>query len=173
MNFKKLNSDTLMNMSKKFIFQLQPAILKNISGIFLTFLWLIIFFTSCEAQKLPVKELSIERDGKLIATVKAEIAESHEEKTKGLMHRKNLPEGEGMLFVYDRDQPMSFWMVNTIIPLSIAFLSNEGRIIEIKDMYPNNKNSVSSGRSCRYALEVPQGWFTNVGVKIGDLVIIK
>ena len=134
---------------------------------------IIIFISSCEAQKLPVKELSIEREGRLIATVKAEIAESQEEKSKGLMHRKNLPEGEGMLFVYEHDQIMSFWMLNTIIPLSIAFISYDGKIIDIKDMYPNNKNSVTSSRSVRYALEVPQGWFTNVGVKTGDLVIIK
>ncbi|MCL2184512.1 MAG: DUF192 domain-containing protein [Treponema sp.] len=130
----------------------------------------IFIISSCDTQKLPVKELSIERDGQVITIVKAEIAEKQEEKTKGLMHRKNLADGEGMLFIFEQDQIMSFWMVNTVIPLSIAFITSDGRIFDIKNMYPNDKNSVSSSRSGRYALEVPQGWFTNVGVKIGDIV---
>jgi uncharacterized membrane protein (UPF0127 family) len=75
-----------------------------------------------------------------------------------------------MLFVYDSDQIMSFWMKNTNIPLSIAFIAFDGRIIEIKDMYPHDENSVLSSRSVRYALEVPQGWFLRAGIIPGDVV---
>jgi len=137
----------------------------------------IIFFSlcliSCNTQKLPVTDLTIERDGQIIAVVKAEIAETDEEKAQGLMYRKKLPDGEGMFFVFESDQILSFWMKNTFIPLSIAYISYDGRIIDIKDMYPHDTNSVVSSRSVRYALEVPQGWFSRVGVRTGDIVIIK
>ena len=95
--------------------------------------------------------------------VKAEIAVTQEERTKGLMHRKNLADGEGMFFVFDRDEVLSFWMKNTSIPLSIAFIAYDGRIVEIKNMYPMDVNSTQSGRSVRYALEAPQGWFPAPG----------
>jgi uncharacterized membrane protein (UPF0127 family) len=133
----------------------------------------VIFLLSCTTQKLPVREFPIERDGQKITAVKAEIARSEEERNQGLMFRKNLPDGEGMLFVYERDQVLSFWMKNTNIPLSIAFIASDGRIVDIKDMYPHDENSVLSTRSVRYALEVPQGWFSRAGVRHGDIIIIK
>ncbi|MDR3019483.1 MAG: DUF192 domain-containing protein, partial [Treponema sp.] len=117
-------------------------------------------------------ELLIEREGERVAVIKTEIAKTQEERNQGLMHRKSLPDGEGMLFVFERDQIMSFWMKNTLIPLSIAFIASDGRILEIKNMYPNDQNSVLSSRSARYALEVPQGWFARAGVVIGDVVVI-
>jgi uncharacterized membrane protein (UPF0127 family) len=129
-------------------------------------------YISCTSKKLPVKEIPIERDGQVITVVKAEIAITQEERNKGLMYRKSLQDGEGMLFVFDRDDIMSFWMKNTYIPLSIAFIANNGRIIDIKDMYPHNTNSVKSSRSVRYALEAPQGWFLRAGVKEGDNIKI-
>jgi len=127
---------------------------------------------SCSKHKLPVKEIPIERDGRRIAVVKAEIASAQEERNKGLMFRKKLPDGEGMLFVFEADQVLSFWMKNTYIPLSIAFITHDGRIIDIKDMYPHDTSSVLSSRSVRYALEAPQGWFSRSGVRIGDTVNI-
>jgi len=140
-------------------------------------IWFIILFSffsminSCSARKLPAREISIEREGQVIAVLKAEIAETSEEHEKGLMYRDKLPDGEGMFFIYDRDRVLSFWMKNTYIPLSIAFISYDGRIIDIKDMYPNDETAVSSSRSVRYALEVPQGWFLRVGVREGDIVV--
>jgi len=134
--------------------------------------WLIIlfvFFISCSGQKLPVQEITIERDGQPITSVKAEIARTEEERNKGLMHRKNLKDGEGMLFIYDRDDILSFWMKNTLVPLSIAFITSEGRIIEIKDMYPGDLKNVTSSRSARFALETPQGWFARAGIQTGDI----
>ena len=140
------------------------------SRIFAPF-WLIIFFISCSNQTLPVRELPIERDGTVLAVVKAEIAAKQEERSKGLMYRKSINDGEGMLFIFENDQVLSFWMKNTYIPLSIAFISWDGRIIDIKDMYPLDENTVSSSRSVRYALEVPQGWFTRTGIQVGDRVV--
>ncbi|MFP4383093.1 MAG: DUF192 domain-containing protein [Spirochaetia bacterium] len=102
--------------------------------------------------------------------LKVEIAVTHEEKQRGLMHRENLAENEGMLFVYEEDRVMSFWMKNTTIPLSIAFLSKEGEIIDIKNLTPRSERSVQSSRSVRYALEVNQGFFSRHGIQEGDRV---
>jgi uncharacterized membrane protein (UPF0127 family) len=88
------------------------------------------------------------------------------------MFRKRLADGEGMLFIFERDEALSFWMKNTLIPLSIAFIASDGRIIDIKDMRPLDLSSVKSSRSVRYALEVPQGWFNRVNVRPGDKIII-
>ena len=128
---------------------------------------------ACSPQKLKTAALVIERTGAEPVEITAEIAKTDQERSQGLMHRKKLPDGEGMLFVFDRDQQLSFWMKNTIIPLSIAFIASDGRITEIKDMQPLDENSVRSGRSVRYALEVPQGWFGRAGIKAGDVVIIR
>jgi uncharacterized membrane protein (UPF0127 family) len=129
-------------------------------------------FTVCSQNKLPVKEIPIERDGQRIAVVKSEIAASHEERNNGLMFRKKLPDGKGMLFVFESDQVLTFWMKNTSIPLSIAYIAHDGKIIDIKDMIPHDTSSVVSSRSVRYALEVPQGWFSRAGVRTGDIVKI-
>jgi uncharacterized membrane protein (UPF0127 family) len=84
------------------------------------------------------------------------------------MNRPSLPDGEGMLFVFEREQILSFWMKNTLIPLSIAFSRTDGRIAEIRDMQALDITTVRSARSARYALEVPQGWFTRAGIAPGD-----
>jgi len=141
-------------------------------GSWLIFFFLLFSFACCSQQKLPVQDILIERDGVEVALVKAEIARTKEERSKGLMHRKELPDGEGMLFIFERDEVLSFWMKNTLVPLSIAFIASDGRIIDIRDMYPHDENSVRSSRSLRYALEVPQGWFSRAGVKSYDVVKI-
>jgi uncharacterized membrane protein (UPF0127 family) len=135
-------------------------------------LWIFLFVTSCvNAENKPqaeliTKELAISTG----ATVSAEIAATDGERAKGLMWRTALNDGAGMLFVYDRDIQMSFWMKNTLIPLSIAFISSKGEILEIRDMEPQDTRPVRSERSCRYALEVPQGWFSRAGIRPGDTI---
>jgi uncharacterized membrane protein (UPF0127 family) len=139
------------------------------------FLLLVINATlgACASQKLETAVFHIVRPDAVPVSITVEIARTAEEQAKGLMHRKELPDGEGMIFVHDRDQYLSFWMKNTIIPLSIAFIASDGRIIEIKDMQPLDLSSVKSSRSVRYALETPQGWFTRAGIQPGDRVIIN
>ncbi|MCL2210683.1 MAG: DUF192 domain-containing protein [Treponema sp.] len=136
-------------------------------------LFIILSFTSCNSQKLPVREISIEREGQTIASVKAEVARTQAQRSEGLMFREKLSDGYGMIFIFETDQILSFWMKNTLIPLSIAFIAADGRIIDIKSMYPKDENTVNSSRSCRYALEVPLGWFSRTGVKEGDIVKIE
>lgn len=84
------------------------------------------------------------------------------------MYRKSLEEGKGMLFVFDYDQKASFWMKNTSIPLSLAYLSKDGTVTQIVDLQPYSQEPNVSTFSVRYVLEVPQGWFAKVGVKEGD-----
>ena len=100
----------------------------------------------------------------------AEIAEKPEERNFGFMERKTIPDGTGMLFVFEKDQILSFWMKNTPHPLSIAYIDSKGKIRDIFDMTPYSLASVVSTVSVRYALEVPQGWFDKVGIKKGDIV---
>jgi uncharacterized membrane protein (UPF0127 family) len=103
--------------------------------------------------------------------IDAEVADDTDEKTIGLMGRKELPEGRGMLFVFSRPQPMGFWMKDTLIPLSIAYINEAGMIREIHDMQPLDENSVGSVfQDLVYALEVPQGWFSKNGILAGDKV---
>ncbi len=104
--------------------------------------------------------------GETVLTV--EVAKTTEDRSRGLMYRKSLPENSGMLFVYDRDQNLSFWMKNTEIPLSIAFISRDGTIREIRHMQPFSEEPVVSEYAVRYALEVPQGTFERIGVGAGD-----
>jgi len=139
------------------------------------FLFLLLIFLNaglgaCASHKLETAVLSIAREGSTPVEITVELARTEEEKAQGLMHRKKLPDGEGMIFIYDRDQMMSFWMKNTLIPLSIAYIAADGRIIEIKDMQPLDLSSIKSSRSVRYALETPQGWFDRAGVQAGDVV---
>jgi uncharacterized membrane protein (UPF0127 family) len=142
-------------------------------------LWILALFSgivltsgACRAQSLEHKELTIERAGAQPVTERAEIARTADEKERGLMVRKSLADGNGMLFVFDRDQIMSFWMKNTLIPLSIAYIRSDGGIAEIRNMRPLDETPVRSSRSVRYALEVPQGWFDRAGVKAGDRLLL-
>ena len=100
--------------------------------------------------------------------LRIEIARTEEEQAKGLMFRKTLPEDHGMLFPYEADRKLSFWMKDTAIPLSIAFIAADGTIKEIYDMKPFSLNTVSSRQSVRFALEVNQGLFSRLGIEVGD-----
>ena len=101
---------------------------------------------------------------------KVEVVRGSEEKALGLMHRKKLGPREGMLFVYSRDRRLAFWMKDTIVPLSIAFLSSGAEITQIERMKPLDLTPVKSVFSVRYALEVTQGAFVELGVAEGDRV---
>ncbi len=131
---------------------------------------LILPFASCKTKKLAVKELTITRSDGTTITVKAEIAQTEEERNHGFMERKNIPDGTGMLFIFDRDQILSFWMKNTPHPLSIAYFDSHGKIRNIYDMTPFSLTPIKSTVSVRYALEVPQGWFRENNINVGDIV---
>jgi uncharacterized membrane protein (UPF0127 family) len=104
--------------------------------------------------------------------VRVEVADDIFERARGLMDRTTLGENRGMLFVYPDEQRLSFWMRNTLIPLSIAFIDSQRRIIDIQDMKPldDEPPSYVSAEPAQYALEVNQGFFEERSVKVGDRV---
>ena len=130
-------------------------------------------FVSCKTKKLPVKDITIVRQDGTRFTVSAEIAEKAEDRNHGFMERKNIPDGTGMLFVFERDQILSFWMKNTPHPLSIAYIDSKGKIRNIYDMTPYSLASIVSTVKVRYALEVPQGWYKKNGITEGDVVLLN
>ena len=112
----------------------------------------------------------IDASGGKKVEVLVEIADGPFEQARGLMHRTALGEDRGMLFVYPEERPLSFWMKNTLIPLSIAYIDSEGRITDILNMKPldDRPPHYVSSESVQYALEVNQGFFEERGVKVGD-----
>ena len=102
--------------------------------------------------------------------VEVEIADDTPEQTRGLMERTALGEDRGMLFVYPDEEVRSFWMKNTLIPLSIAFIASDGSIVDLQDMKPldDDPPHYVSAEPARYALEVNKGYFEEHGIKVGD-----
>ena len=126
---------------------------------------------SCQS-KLEKRNLTIlKADGTKISVL-AEIAVKPEDRNRGFMERKNIPQGTGMLFVFENDQILNFWMKNTPTPLSIAYISKDGKIKDILDMQPFSLADITSSGYVRYALEVPQGWFKKNGIAVGDAIKI-
>jgi len=101
-------------------------------------------------------------------TVRAEVARSPAEREEGLMNRETLPAGRGMLFVFPDLQIRSFWMKNTFLPLDIAYLDDELRIVDLQTMEPQSEDLHSSAMPAMFALEVPAGWFAEREIEIGD-----
>ena len=143
---------------------------KNILFFFVLFQ---VALVSCkDASRLPTMELMIQRGDGSEVKVTAEIADTEETRNRGFMEREQIPDGTGMLFVFERDQILSFWMKNTPHPLSIAYIDSTGKIRDIYHMTPFSMANWTSTVSVRYALEVPQGWFEKEGVVVGDKVLI-
>ncbi len=122
-------------------------------------------FAAHAGAALPTTNLSIGGH-----KVVAELATKPDERATGLMDRFSLQPDHGMLFVFDKTEPLAFWMKNTYIPLSIAFIDERGRIVNIEDMAPQTEITHWSTAPARYALEMRKGWFSERGVKPGDRV---
>ncbi len=113
--------------------------------------------------KLPTTPLTI-GDKKLVA----EVADDDAERETGMMFRKSMADGESMVFVFDAPQHVAFWMKNTLLPLSVAYISPTGTILEVHDLQPRDETPISSKfDSIAYAIEVPQGWFLKNGILPG------
>jgi uncharacterized protein len=102
--------------------------------------------------------------------IRVEVVKSPEERARGLMGRKQLGDSEGMLFIFETEDYHSFWMKNTLIPLSIAFIDKDGRIVSILDMKPLTLESHGPPQRVLYALEMKKGWFSANGIRVGDRV---
>jgi len=119
--------------------------------------------SSCQGQALPVVNLPVGS-----AVFRTEVALTPESRETGLMNRAELPENAAMLFVFPDEIPRVFWMKNTLVPLSIAYINKQGLIKEILPMAPLSLAPVASKYSAMYALEVNEGALGRQGVKVGD-----
>ena len=104
--------------------------------------------------------------------ISVEMATTAESRSIGLMGRPSLAENTGMLFVFDHDEAWSFWMRGTLIPLSIAFITADGRIVEIQDMRALDETLHTAARPVRMALEMRQGYFAEKGISVGDQALL-
>jgi uncharacterized membrane protein (UPF0127 family) len=102
-----------------------------------------------------------------IHVIQAEVANTTETRSQGLMLRKSMPQGAGMLFLFDEPSGYCMWMKNTLIPLSVAFIDEHGQIVNIADMQPQDETTHCASRPVRYALEMNQGWFKQRGIVPG------
>jgi uncharacterized protein len=117
-----------------------------------------------------LRTVTIESSGGKEVEVRVEVADTEAEHQLGFMGRTALPEDRGMLFVFDEEQELTFWMKDTLIPLSVAFMDSEGRIVDIQDMKPldDDPPHYVSAEPAQYALEVNKGFFEERGIKAGD-----
>lgn len=99
--------------------------------------------------------------------IEAQVAASPQERQTGLMHRKEMPAHEGMLFVFEQPATQCFWMKNTLLPLTAAFVADDGTIVNLADMKPQTEDSHCSAKPVRYVLEMNQGWFKQRNLKAG------
>ena len=113
----------------------------------------------------------VNKDGSEVDLL-VEVADTGEERARGLMFRERLPEEQGMLFVFDEAVQATFWMKDTTIPLSIAFIEGEGEIVDIQDMEPLSEELHTPGEPYLYAVEANQGWFEEKRIGIGSGVRI-
>jgi uncharacterized membrane protein (UPF0127 family) len=118
-----------------------------------------------EAQHLPAINLAAG-----MYSIHAEVARSERERELGLMFRKAMAQTDGMLFVFSDPQRQCFWMRNTLIPLSAAFIADDGQIINIVEMAPQTDESHCSAHPVRFVLEMNQNWFTKHGINPGAYV---
>jgi uncharacterized membrane protein (UPF0127 family) len=100
--------------------------------------------------------------------IHAEVAQTPEERQIGLMFRQQMPMQNGMLFVFEQPATQCFWMKNTLLPLSAAFIDDDGSIVNIADMKPQTLDSHCSAKPVRFVLEMNQGWFAKRGLKAGS-----
>jgi uncharacterized membrane protein (UPF0127 family) len=105
-----------------------------------------------------------------IRPITVEVARTDPERMRGLMYREVLPDNHGMLFLFGEARSQCMWMRNTLLPLSVAFLDDDGTIANIEEMQPRTETTHCSVRSVRYALEMPAGWFARRGIRAGHAI---
>lgn len=102
--------------------------------------------------------------------MQVQVASTGRQREIGLMWRKDMPTQEGMLFVFEQPAGQCFWMRNTLIPLTAAFIADDGTIVNLADMQPQNDTSHCSGQPVRFVLEMNQGWFAKRGIRAGQKI---
>jgi uncharacterized membrane protein (UPF0127 family) len=122
---------------------------------------------TAHAQDAPQMDLQRVKITAGMHQLSAQIAQTPEQRQIGLMFRKDMPQAEGMLFVFEQPGQQCFWMKNTHLPLTAAFVADDGTIVNLEDMKPQTTESHCSAKPVRYVLEMNQGWFAKKGLKAG------
>ena len=120
------------------------------------------------AQQVPQLDLQRTKLSAGMHQIDAQVARTPEQRQIGLMMRKEMPQQEGMIFVIEQASQQCFWMKNTLLPLTAAFVADDGRIVNMADMKPQTEEAHCSGEPVRYVLEMNKGWFAKKGIKPGD-----
>lgn len=120
------------------------------------------------AQNMPQMNLQRVEINAGMHRIDAQVAQSPQERQTGLMYRKEMPAHEGMIFVFEQPATQCFWMKNTLLPLTAAFVADDGTIVNLADMKPQSEESHCSAKPVRYVLEMNQGWFAQKGIKAGS-----
>jgi hypothetical protein len=138
--------------------------LKN--KLFCTFA-LLLFVGIVHAQDSPQMNLERIQLSSGMHRLDVQVAATPEQRQTGLMFRKDMPQHEGMIFVFEQATQQCFWMKNTLIPLSAAFIADDGTIVNIEDMKPQKLDAHCSAKPVRYVLEMNKDWFAKKGIKAG------
>jgi uncharacterized membrane protein (UPF0127 family) len=120
------------------------------------------------AQEVPQLNLPRVKLSAGMHQINAQVASTPEQRQIGLMLRKEMPQQEGMIFVFEQAGQQCFWMKNTLLPLTAAFVADDGTIVNLADMKPETTNSHCSTQPVRYVLEMNKGWFEKKGIKAGS-----
>ena len=144
-----------------FVYNKYMCKFKHCSILVITFFAFINFSSATTFKELDIQVNNV--------TLHVEVASTHEKRLLGLMHRKKLPKNKGMLFIYPSERIIKLWMKNTQIPLSVAFLNKNKKIINIEKMEPNQTKVIYKSKDLAlYAVEVNQGWFKTNKISVGD-----
>lgn len=119
------------------------------------------------AQEAPQMNLQRTKLSVGMHVIDVQVALTPEQRQTGLMLRKNMPQHEGMIFVFERAGQQCFWMKNTLLPLTAAFVADDGTIVNLADMKPQTTDTHCSAQPVRYVLEMNKGWFAKKGIKAG------
>ena len=131
---------------------------------------MLVLIGPAQAQTLDEPQMKLERI-KLSSgmhRLDVQVAATPDQRQTGLMFRKDMPQHEGMIFVFEQAAKQCFWMKNTLIPLSAAFVEDDGTIVNIEDMKPQTLDGHCSAKPVRYVLEMNKGWFAKKGIKAGS-----
>ena len=123
--------------------------------------------TAAQAADEPQMALPRVKLSSGLHQIDAQVAQNDGERSTGLMFRKEMPQHEGMLFIFEQPSMQCFWMRNTLLPLTAAFVADDGTIVNLEDMRPQTLDSHCSLKPVRYVLEMNQGWFARKGIKAG------
>jgi uncharacterized protein len=120
------------------------------------------------AQEAPQMNLQRVKLSAGMHIIDAQVALTPEQRQIGLMFRKEMPQQEGMIFVFEQASQQCFWMKNTLLPLTAAFVADDGTIVNLADMKPQTTDPHCSAKPVRYVLEMNKGWFAQKGIKAGS-----